>query len=228
MSKFSKNSDHRLNGFCVYCGRYSQTRDHVPSKILLDEPYPVNLLVVPACSACNHDFSLDEEYFACLIECARNGTIDLEELERKKIRKILEQKPKLLKRIANEMEFNDGGIIFRYQEKRVKKIILKLARGHAAYENSELQLSEPECIRMKPIHTMSDRELTQFNSHVNYLLPEVGSRAFQRIFTQNEKIVRGWNTVQENKYTYSICFGQFGFSVKFVIWNYLTCEVIWR
>jgi hypothetical protein len=50
---------------CVYCGRVTETRDHVPSRVLLDEPYPDNLPVVPSREACNTNrkssTKLDEE-----------------------------------------------------------------------------------------------------------------------------------------------------------------------
>ena len=41
--------DERLTGKCVYCGAQPETRDHVPSKVLLDEPYAAQLPVVGAC-----------------------------------------------------------------------------------------------------------------------------------------------------------------------------------
>ena len=60
--------DDRNKGFCVHCGGPSETVDHVPSKVLLDEPYPENLMAASACRKCNNDFSIDEEYLACLLE----------------------------------------------------------------------------------------------------------------------------------------------------------------
>ena len=42
-----------------YCGAYPDTRDHVPSKVLLDEPYPPDLPVIGACQRCNTSYSLD-------------------------------------------------------------------------------------------------------------------------------------------------------------------------
>jgi hypothetical protein len=45
----------------AYCEGVPETRDHVPSRVLLDEPYPENLPVVPACKSCNSGFSADEE-----------------------------------------------------------------------------------------------------------------------------------------------------------------------
>lgn len=68
MKQIKTFSDLRLNTQCAYCGEYPETRDHVPSKIILENPFPENLPVVPSCLKCNNGFSLDEEYFACLIE----------------------------------------------------------------------------------------------------------------------------------------------------------------
>ena len=49
--------DERMTGMCVYCGGQPDTRDHVPSRVLLDDPLPDNLPVVDACRACNESFS---------------------------------------------------------------------------------------------------------------------------------------------------------------------------
>ena len=55
---FSRKGKH----FCIYCGAESGTREHVPSKVFLDEPYPEDLPVLPACFNCNNGFSDDEAY----------------------------------------------------------------------------------------------------------------------------------------------------------------------
>lgn len=47
----------------LFCGKISQSKDHIPSKNLLEKPYPNNLLTIPACIKCNQSFSLDEDYF---------------------------------------------------------------------------------------------------------------------------------------------------------------------
>jgi hypothetical protein len=49
--------DDRNKGFCVHCGGPNETVDHVPSKVLLDEPYPANLMAASVCRQCNNDFS---------------------------------------------------------------------------------------------------------------------------------------------------------------------------
>ena len=80
--------DHRELAFCVHCGKETETRDHVPSKVFLDEPLPVNLPVVFSCERCNNELSKDEEYVACLIECVKMGTVNWRDMERVKKRDI--------------------------------------------------------------------------------------------------------------------------------------------
>jgi hypothetical protein len=77
--------DDRLAAFCYACGGAPATRDHVPPKVFLDEPYPENLPVVGSCRTCNEGASLDEEYVACVLEVAARGTVDPSGLTRPKI-----------------------------------------------------------------------------------------------------------------------------------------------
>ncbi len=56
--------DERLKGNCAYCGAVADSRDHIPSRVLLDEPYPENIPVAESCTKCNGGFSSDEEYLA--------------------------------------------------------------------------------------------------------------------------------------------------------------------
>ena len=44
--------DERHTGMCVYCGTHPDTRDHVPSKVLLDEHgFPAFLFTILSRSA---------------------------------------------------------------------------------------------------------------------------------------------------------------------------------
>src|SRR5665213_2710623 len=56
----SAKNKHRI---CAYCGQLKKaTVDHVPPKLLLEQPFPRNLLTVPACEGCNKSFAGDDEY----------------------------------------------------------------------------------------------------------------------------------------------------------------------
>lgn len=228
MKQIKTFSDNRLDYYCCYCGNAPDSRDHVPSRILLDEPYPENLPVVPSCSKCNNSLSLDEEYFACLIECILCGTTNIQSLKREKIKRILSRKKTLHQRLTNAMRLFDEKTYFQTEESRVKNVILKLAKGHARYENSESQLESPISYWIKPILTMSKEEKDYFyRSHKQTFLPELGSRAMQRVVMINELDTNSyWIKVQPDKYSYSISHELGGIAVRIVIWEYLACEVV--
>lgn len=67
---FSSYEGSRNEGECVHCGGAAETADHVPSKELLDEPYPTNLMVCPACFSCNNSLLSDEGCLARLSQLA--------------------------------------------------------------------------------------------------------------------------------------------------------------
>jgi hypothetical protein len=53
---------------CAYCRKIKKsTGDHVPPKLLLEQPFPPNLLTVPACEDCNKSFKADDEYTRTVI-----------------------------------------------------------------------------------------------------------------------------------------------------------------
>lgn len=59
--------DKSKNNGCIYCGNPAETREHVPSKAFLIEPFPENLSTIPACFECNNGYSGDEKYLACFL-----------------------------------------------------------------------------------------------------------------------------------------------------------------
>ena len=224
-------ADARLLGRCVYCGGEPSTRDHVPSKVLFDEPFPPNLPVVQACKTCNNSFSADEQYLACLMECVLCGTVEPVSVCRDKIKRVLSENTSLASRIAASCRVDENGnLLWEAEVGRVQNVILKLARGHVAYEYSEPQLEEPENVSFVPISTMSEEQMRAFETPpVGSSLPEIGSRAFHdtlvvsnQVFTQEG----AWQVVQEGRYRYSVSHSD-GIRVRMVLSNYLACDVIW-
>jgi hypothetical protein len=226
MDQISNLGDRRQIGFCCYCGRSTETRDHVPSKVFLDKPYPSNLPVVFACKACNESFSLDEEYIACLIECAVCGTVEKNNLARKKIRLILQKKPALLARFKEAHKQISDKIIFSVESQRLRKILLKLARGHATYELNEPQLEEPTHLSYSPLCMMNPDERADFEAEpISSIFPEVGSRSSQRLVV-NEPGLAIWIRVQPERYRYLTSIDA-GINIRMVIREYLACEARW-
>lgn len=223
--------DERLTGYCVYCGGKPSTRDHVPSKVLLDEPYPPNLPVVLACEECNNGFSKDEQYLACFIECVINGSTDKNLIKRQKVRRILCDNPALGSLIESNKRIDDNGNTFWIPEiNRVKNVIIKLACGHAAFELSEPQLDEPKYISITPFAKMSDDQIELYNTPpIERGWPEIGSRAFCRIVVSDSQMSipwNGWLIVQEDRYRYLVSYSE-GVKVRIVLSEYLACEVGW-
>lgn len=222
-------SDTRHDTQCAYCGTIPDTRDHVPSKILLEKPFPENLPVVPSCLECNNGFSLDEEYFACLIECLISGSTDLNQLSRERIVNILKRKTKLKSRLDDSLISEPEKTYFKIESDRIENVILKLAFGHAKFENSETQFEKPEHIAFVPIETLTEEEQYSFFKITKMQKsPEIGSRAMQNIhLTQDGTPISNWIIVQEGIYQYSVTETIENLKVRMLIWNYLACEVIW-
>jgi len=230
MRQIKTFSDNRLDTQCAYCGEFPDTRDHVPSKILLEKPFPENLPVVPSCLNCNNGFSLDEEYFACLIECVICGTTELDKLSRESIRKILGHKNKLKIRLDKALVNDNRNIHFKIETERVENVLLKLAYGHAKFENSETQFSKPENIWFKPLDLMDETEREYYFSVTELKkAPEIGSRAMQNLYLTESGIpTDNWNIVQDEIYIYSVTNTINNLKVRIIIWNYLACEIIWN
>lgn len=221
--------DDRNKGFCVHCGGPSETLDHVPSKVLLDEPYPENLMAAPACRACNNDLSLDEEYLACLLECVIAGDTSPEKLHRAKIARILRENISLSARLQRTQTVDAGGPVWAVANERVNRVVLKLARCHAAFELNEPQLQEPSHLGVKPLPLMTEDERAAFESDADAfdVWPEVGSRAMQRVLVAGtDTFDDGWLVVQEGNYRFRTSQAN-GLTVRIVLREYLGCEVVW-
>jgi hypothetical protein len=223
----------RLLGRCVYCGGAPSTRDHVPSKVFLDDPLPDELPVVDACETCNQGFSLDEEYLACFLEAVLAGTADPEKLTRTKIKKALTRNGQLVRRLQASARVDDSGIITWIPEMvRVWNVVLKLARGHAAYELGLPQLDEPVAIMTQPFLAMSEPDRIAFENNGSGELrgwPEIGSRAFFRAcgarpFSDSPG---PWIEIQPLRYRYAVDEAD-GVLVRMVISEYLACQVEWE
>jgi hypothetical protein len=235
IAAFACYGDKRKMGYCVHCGGPDQSRDHVPSKVLLDEPYPENMLVSPSCLSCNQGFSLDEEYLACLLECVLVDDVDPVKVERRRIAEILTKNSRLVETLKKErLVKEDGTIKWHADTKRIAAVLLKLARGHVAYELNEPSLEEPKFFAFKPLLSMTESERDAFeddgprNLANEPLWPEVGCRAMRRIMVVGNMLLdEGWLVVQEGRYRFLPLFGAGGRGARIVIREYLACEAIW-
>ncbi|MDP2030882.1 MAG: hypothetical protein Q8K12_14690 [Thiobacillus sp.] len=242
MEQLKDYSDERLLLGCIYCGAQNNTREHVPSRVLLDKPYPENLPVVGACHPCNNGFSKDEEYLACLIEAVIAGSADPAEIRRPSIAALLGKSPVLRARIESSKTFDGGRTVFEVEHERVRRVLLKLARCHAAYELKQECRDEPASIWWQPVEVLTEQFLEEFNSPLAIqTYGEVGSRGMQRLRVAEIKlagpngderllhlIFNDWVEVQEARYRYQAIDDGGLVRIKIVIGEYLACEAVWE
>ena len=242
MEQLRDYADIRLLNGCIYCGGPAETRDHVPSRCILERPYPENLPVVGSCARCNQDFSRDEEYFVCLIESVLCGSTDPDKIKRPTVARILQYSPALRARIESSKSESDGRIQFVPEAARIANVMLKLARGHAAFELSQPCRTEPDHFWCGPLSALTDDENEGFHAaHVQQLSGEVGSRGLQRMLVAQVTVqsasgdqtvlpllVNDWLHVQEDRYRYLAIEDVGGLVIRIVVAEYLACEVAWR
>lgn len=228
MEQIRNFGDSRQTDGCAYCGTQADTRDHVPSRVFLDAPYPNNLPVVPACKSCNEGFSLDEQYVACIVECVLAGSAHPNGVQREKIKKTLRRRAKLVSRLDHSREEDLFGLTsFRVDIDRIRNVVLKLARGHVAYELNEPQFHEPSTVSIVPLPLMTPEDLERFETPpIPSVWPEVGSRAMQRAVVANEIWSFHWMIAQPERYRYLVIVDNCTV-VRIVLREYLFCEIAW-
>lgn len=231
MRQFENFGDQRYQGYCVHCGGDNGTRDHAPSKTLLERPLPENLPVAPACRKCNNGFSDDEEYVACLLECVLTGTTDPARIVRPEIARALEKNRKLQRQIESGRRETENGPVWDFDGARVRRVLLKQARGHVAFEINEPHLEEPASVWFGPMDTMTPAQRDHFEGRNDGGLaawPEVGTRAMQRLLVVDDQVFQEdeWLTVQHGRYRYRVT-QEDGATVRMVLSEYLGCQVTW-
>ena len=228
MKNFSAYPDERLEikGKCLYCGKTCMvTKEHVPSKIFLDKPYPKDITTVYACEECNKSFALHEEYMAAIIECAICGSTDAKKLKREKIIKTLGHSEKLRKSLRNSKRKTEEGIFWHPELKRISIVVEKIARGHLYHELNLTDETLPH-IETFLLDELNETERKQFEIPQRHLWPEVASRLLRRCVEGDENMEGDWIVVQKKRYRYTVT-QEFYDEVRMVFSEYLGCRVAW-
>lgn len=223
--------DDRFKDACAYCGNNADTRDHVPSKVLLDEPLPPDLPVVAACASCNTGFSHHERVVACLVDCLKCASTEATDL-RPRVRRLLSEDPRLVMRM--ERAVRDARLLCEVDS--VSVVVSKLSKGHVAFLEDP-RLDAPSSVRVALRPDMSKENLRDFDSlPPSELMPEIGTRAFINAVAAMSKPERGeppaltragWSEVQTGRYRYAVILDGAQPIARFVLSEFLFCEVIW-
>lgn len=214
---------------CIYCGRVAETREHVPSKTFLNEPYPDNLPTIPACYECNNGYSKDEKYISCFLDVLKSYVYIDYELKNSTITRLQEDIG-LKKMIREQIFIKDDKAYFSVDDNKIKRILTKLARGHAGFELDYVKFDDVGIdVKYNFLFNLSKDYIKTFNNDSTYsLAPEVGSRGtylIQNLDLSDAKMVAMWNIVQNEQYRYQVLYNKSNIIVKIVIFEFLYCEV---
>lgn len=90
---------------CVYCGNAAgTTRDHAPPKVIFFEPYPPNLITVPACVECNSSFgTLDSAFIEFISLVSRENSEHRRKLWSRSLTRVLNGNRRRAREIANTL-----------------------------------------------------------------------------------------------------------------------------
>ena len=236
MRQLNNYSDERYRDICIYCDACLQevkrTKDHVPSKALLEPPYPENLPVVDVCQQCNAGFSKDEQYFSAFLAAVISGSTNPDPDRFPTAAKTLTYSAPLRERIERSRQvqatvWGDPEVQWTPEIERIARVIVKNARGHALFELGLPLLSDPAYVGFSPILVMSDEQKAHFGSEPESMLwAEVGSRMMQRM-VNGDLQPGGWVEVQPGTYRYAVY--QLGNQtlIRMLLRDYLACEVAW-
>ena len=235
MKQFSDYSDTRNKGGCTHCGARldpeQASRDHVPSKTLLDRPLPDNLPVLPTCRSCNASFAKDEEYLSVFLAAVITGSVELNPNRFASAAASINHSRSLRGRIARAQRnrvstTGEHEVLWEPEIERVLRVILKNARGHLLYELGEPVTESPSRIWSCPIDLLTPDERDAFEeTPLGAGWPEVGSRMMQRV-AGLAPLSDGWVEVQAGVYRYAV--GEGPSLVRTVIREYLATEVVWE
>lgn len=227
--------DLRQHSWCIHCGGWiaglETNVDHVPSRSLLLEPYPPELPVVRVCKKCNGGFSLDEEYLIAFLGSVLAGTTDPERQSIPRAARILRRSPKLRasierSRAEHQTQGGETRVLWRPEQERVDRVLLKNARGHAFFEYGEPMLDAPEYVRSFPLESLTAGQREEFEMiEPGPGWPEVGSRMLTRVVTGAD-LAGGWVVVQDGVYRYAVA-QDGGMTVRAVLFEYIATEVRW-
>lgn len=218
----------RLKEYCTFCyTAKSQSRDHCPSKIFLNEPLPKDLSVVPSCIKCNGSFSLDEEYVACAVEFLKAFYSEFAHIKNEKIREILTAKPELKIQLNQTYKSYNGINKELFEDIRFENVLIKNALGHIKFELGLFVQRVPKEFYMFFLPEIDETFRNQFESPVREpdFFPEVGSRLLFRLFERQDLDEKEWVVVQNGVYRFQLQQSADKINVKIVMNEFLAAEI---
>ncbi|AWV17644.1 hypothetical protein A3862_20840 [Methylobacterium sp. XJLW] len=253
MREIEDFTDDRLKAWCIHCGApvadVPNNRDHVPTKSLLTKELRKRgadydrgvgdemdyLPQVTVCRTCNSGFSPDENYLLCVLHAVMAGSLYPDPKTHPEAASILRSNRNVVRALKQAQDgqsslFDDHEPFALFPDAdKVRRVIVKNARGHAYHDMGEPLRDEPDDVAFVPLIRLSaeQREAFEKAGTASHLVgwPEVGSRLTVHLLAEGP-MVDGWITVEPGRYRYAIAWAE-AVTVKTVIWEYLATETCW-
>lgn len=246
-------SDDRLKAWCIHCSAViadtESNRDHVPTKSLLTKALRERgarhdrgagcemdyLPQVTVCRRCNSSFSPDENYLLCVLHAIMAGTLYPDPTKHPEAAAILRSNRHVVRSLKSGPDgqlllFDNLKPFTLYPDTgKIRRVIIKNARGHAYHEIAEPLLEAPVHVAFVPLDQLTIEQRSAFESAGACgelaVWPEVGSRISPQLL-DGEAILGGWITVEPGRYRYLVEWSEC-VTVRTVIWEYLATESRW-
>nr|WP_210275972.1 hypothetical protein [Phyllobacterium sp. P30BS-XVII] len=243
-----------MKAWCIHCGAaiadIKSNRDHVPTKSLLTRTlrergaaYDIGagdetdyLPQVIVCRRCNSSFSPDENYLLCVLHAVIAGSLYPDPAKHPEAATILRSN----RHVVRSLKSGPDGQLLSFENSKplalfpdtdkIRRVIVKNARGHAYHEIGEPLLEAPDHVGFIPLEHLSREQCDAFETAGTgaelSVWPEVGSRMMIELLDE-EAMIGGWITVEPGRYRYSIDWSG-AVTVKTVMWEYLATETRWE
>lgn len=254
MREIQDFTDDRLKTQCIHCGALiadtESNRDHVPTKSLLTKSLRERgakydrgkdsetdyLPQVIVCQSCNSSFSADETYLLCALHAVMAGSLYPDPAKHPEAAGILRSNRHIVRSLKKGLNGqlhlfeNPPPFTLFPDTEKVRRVIVKNARGHAYHEIGEPLFEAPDQVAFVPLELLSPEQRDAFETCGTgaefAAWPEVGSRMTVQLL-EEETMVGGWITVEPDRYRYSVDWSG-AVTVKTVIWEYLATETRWE
>ncbi len=235
---FADFKDERLNEYCCYCGQARLTRkttlDHVPSAGLLNDPDFPGLPKVRVCHDCNRDFSAIESYAYCSISSylACSWKPELQPIP--KAAKILASDKRLRRIMFRELNLDGIGRCFWKPDfRKIDAFFQRQAQGHVFLETGELKFEVDTVVDWFDLAHVDKRRRDLYFSRSSDVYPEIGSRAFLRLFSDDDSLPsdyyetdsEGFTVLEDNNYRFRLIFAGGGIEVQSIVRERIAASV---
>ena len=164
-----------------------------------------------------------------LVGCVLAGSVDAAAQSDRRVRGALRSAPQLREQM--EAVLRESGtaseLLGRADRERLTTVLVKNARGHLWHEHANRRPDTPT-VRYAALVSLTDEERDMFENPpgLSDALPEVGSRALQRMFSGD--CLDGWTFVQDDRYRFAVDrLDDDSVRVRIVIAECLAATVLW-